>query len=304
MDSNAPALLIEILQQSVNGLALGGIYALISLGYTMVYGIVRLINFAHGEILMLGAYFGFFILSAFGVSPLTLVLAFAVAMLGSATLGVTIERLCYKPLRQAPRINALITSIGVSLLLQNGARVIPFIGPNPRQFPSPAVVNFDLGGVNLSSVNIIVMVISLALMAALIWLVDFTRTGKAMRAVSFDKGASALMGISVDNIVSVTFAVGSALGAAGGILYAIAYPQIDPYMGVMPGLKAFVAAVLGGIGSIPGAMVGGVLLGVAETFTKGFISSQLSDAVVFGILILILLIKPAGLFGKNIKEKV
>lgn len=302
----------QVIQQLVNGLALGGIYALIALGYTMVYGIVKLINFAHGEVLMVGAYAGYFILGALGtnaqgivtVTPLSLTAAFMGSMVFAALLGVGVERGFYKPLRSAPRINALITAIGISLFLQNFMKALPFVGPNPREFPHMSMGNLELGGIGIPNLKILVFGVSLALMAGLTWLVDFTKVGKAMRAVSFDKGAASLMGISVDRIISVTFAVGSALAAAGGMLYATSYPQIDPYMGLMPGLKAFVAAVLGGIGSIPGAMIGGVILGVAETLTKGFISTQLSDAVVFTILILVLLIKPTGIMGRNQKEKV
>ncbi|WP_028972571.1 branched-chain amino acid ABC transporter permease [Spirochaeta cellobiosiphila] len=297
-------LIREILQQMVNGLALGSIYALIALGYTMVYGIIMLINFAHGEILMLGAFYGYFILTWLGVSPLTLVIAFVVSMVLSAITGVIVERLFYKPLRNMPRINSLITAIGVSLFLQNGARVLPALGPNPRPFPTIDAKSHFIGGVGISDIQIMIIVISILLMFLLTWIVDHTKPGKAMRAVSYDQDASALMGISVNRTISITFAIGSALAAAAGILYALAYPQIDPYMGVMPGLKAFVAAVLGGIGSIPGAMIGGLVMGLAETFTKGFINSQLADAVVFGLLIVILLIKPTGIMGKNIKEKV
>jgi len=288
----------------VNGLTLGSIYALIALGYTMVYGIVKLINFAHGEVLMLGAFWAYFVLTWLGVTPLSLVIAFGVSMAMSAVTGIVIERFFYRPLRKMPRINSLITAIGVSLFLQNGARVLPVIGPNPRPFPTVKAISWNLGGVGISNIQLIIMVVSVLLMILLTWIVDFTKSGKAMRAVSFDKDASALMGISVNKTISNVFALGSALAAAAGILYAIAYPQVDPYMGLMPGLKAFVAAVLGGIGSIPGAMIGGLVMGVAETLTKGFINSQLADAVVFGLLIVILLIKPTGIMGKNLREKV
>ncbi|MDR1469852.1 MAG: branched-chain amino acid ABC transporter permease [Spirochaetaceae bacterium] len=293
-----------LVQQFVNGLSLGSIYALIALGYTMVYGIVLLINFAHGDILMVGAYIGYFTLTALGTSPWALAAAFALAMLFCAALGITIERFAYRPLRKAPRLNSLITAIAVSFILQNGARVIPFIGPNPRQFPQPTLRQFNLGFVSISNIQIIVIALSAALMLCLNYIVNFTKRGKAMRAVSFDLGASSLMGISVNGIISFTFALGSALGAAGGLLYACAYPLVSPTMGTMPGLKAFVAAVLGGIGSIPGAMLGGFILGLAETFTKGFISSQFSDAVSFSILIIILLVKPTGILGAKLRVKV
>ncbi len=294
----------EFFQQMVNGLALGSVYSLIALGYTMVYGIVKLINFAHGDILMLGAFGGFFILSAMGVTPLTMLLAFIVSMIACALVGIIIERTCYKPLRKAPKVNALITAIGVSIFLENGARVLPAIGPNSRQYPTFQNVNFNLFGVNISLVQVIVLSVSIILMVMLNYIVNNTKIGKGMRAASYDMDAALLMGIDVNKVISFTFAIGASLGAAAGVLFASSYPLIEPYMGIMPGLKAFVAAVLGGIGSIPGAMLGGVILGVAETLTKGFISSNLADAVAFGILIIILIIKPAGILGKNIREKV
>jgi len=294
-----------VLQQLINGISLGSIYALIALGYTMVYGIVLLINFAHGDILMLGAYAAFFILGAIGAGPVGMLLAFIVSMIICAVFGITIERLAYRPLRSAPRLNSLITAIAVSLILENGARVIPFIGPNPRQFPRPTVVNIKIAGeLSVSNIQIIVIVLSALLMLALNYIVNYTKRGKAMRAVSFDMQAASLMGISVNGIISFTFALGSVLAAAGGVLYASAYPQVNPLMGMMPGLKAFVAAVLGGIGSIPGAMLGGFILGIAETFTKGFISSQFSDAISFSILIIVLLIRPTGILGKKARVKV
>lgn len=294
----------EFFQQVVNGIALGSIYALLALGYTMVYGIIKLINFAHGDVLMLGAFSGYFILVKYGVRAETVILAFLVAMIVCAVIGVIIERLCYKPLRNAPRINALITAIGVSLLLENGARLLPLIGPDFRQFPMISHMNLQFGGVGISVIQIMVLVISVLLMVLLNYFVGYTKTGKAMRAVSFDRGAACLVGINVDRIISFTFAIGSALAAAAGLLYASAYPQIEPYMGIVPGLKAFIAAVLGGIGSIPGAMIGGFIMGIAETLTKGFISSQLADAIAFGILVIILVVKPSGIMGKNVSEKV
>jgi branched-chain amino acid transport system permease protein len=294
-----------VLQQLINGVSLGSIYALIALGYTMVYGIVLLINFAHGDILMLGAYAAFFVLGAVGAGPLGMLLAFLVSMLICASFGISIERLAYRPLRSAPRLNSLITAIAVSLILENGARVLPFIGPNPRQFPRPSVVNIKIAGaLSISNIQIIVIILSALLMLALNYIINFTKRGKAMKAVSFDQQAASLMGISVNKIISFTFALGSVLAAAGGVLYASAYPQVNPLMGMMPGLKAFVAAVLGGIGSVPGAMLGGFILGIAETFTKGFISSQFSDAISFSILIIVLLIRPAGILGKEARVKV
>jgi len=294
-----------VLQQLINGISLGSIYALIALGYTMVYGIVKLINFAHGDILMVGAYSAFFVLGAIGAGPAGMLLAFVISMFVCALFGLTIERLAYRPLRRAPRLNSLITAIAVSLILENGARVLPFIGPNPRQFPRPAVVNIQLGSnLQISNIQVIVIILSALLMLALNYVVNYTKRGKAMRAVSFDLQAASLMGISANRIIAFTFVMGSVLAAAGGVLYASAYPQINPYMGMMPGLKAFVAAVLGGIGSIPGAMLGGFILGIAETFTKGFISSQFSDAISFSILIVVLMIRPAGILGTNYRVKV
>ncbi|MDR1748513.1 MAG: branched-chain amino acid ABC transporter permease [Spirochaetaceae bacterium] len=292
------------LQQLINGLSLGSIYALIALGYTMVYGIVMLINFAHGDILMVGAYAGYFVLKWFGVSSLSLVFAFLFAMLICGTLGVLIERFAYRPLRGAPRLNSLITAIAVSLILQNGARVLPFIGPNPRQFPMLAASSISFGLFSISNIQIIVIISSAVLMLALNYIINYTKRGKAMRAVSYDMQAASLMGISVNRTISFTFALGSVLAAAGGVLFACAYPQVSPTMGTMPGLKAFVAAVLGGIGSVPGAMLGGFILGIAETMTKGFLSSQYADAISFSILIVILLVKPTGIMGKKIRVKV
>ncbi|MDR1239194.1 MAG: branched-chain amino acid ABC transporter permease [Treponema sp.] len=291
-------------QQLINGVSLGSIYALIALGYTMVYGIVKLINFAHGDVLMVGAYAGYFVLTRLGVSPPTLVFAFLFSMILCALLGMGVERFAYRPLRNSPRLNSLITAIAVSLILQNGARVLPFIGPNPRQFPQPAVANISLGSFLVSNIQITVIALSAFLMLILSFLINYTKRGKAMRAVSFDLQAASLMGISVDGVISFTFALGSILAAAGGMLYAFAYPQISPTMGTMPGLKAFVAAVFGGIGSVPGAMLGGVILGVAETLTKGYISSQYADAISFSILIIILLVKPSGLLGGKTRIKV
>ncbi|MCL2473049.1 MAG: branched-chain amino acid ABC transporter permease [Treponema sp.] len=293
------------LQQLINGISLGSIYALLALGYTMVYGIVLLINFAHGDILMIGAYAAFFVLGAIGSGPMGMFFAFVVAMIICAIFGLAIERFAYRPLRQAPRLNSLITAIAVSLILENGARVLPFIGPNPRQFPHPDMTNIHLGeGLQISNIQLIVIVFSALLMVALNYIVNHTKRGKAMRAVSFDQQAASLMGISVNNTIAFTFALGSILAAAGGVLYALAYPQVNPLMGMMPGLKAFVAAVLGGIGSIPGAMLGGFILGIAEALTKGFISSQYSDAISFSILIVVLLIKPTGILGRKYRVKV
>ena len=293
-----------IIQQLLNGISLGSIYALIALGYTMVYGIVKLINFAHGDVLMVGAYAGYFVMMGMGASPLSMMLAFLFSMLVCAILAGLMERFAYRPLRDAPRLNSLITAIAVSLILQNGARVLPFIGPNPRQYPAIETVNISLGAFSISNIQLIVIISSAVLMVVLSYIINYTKTGKAMRSVSYDTKAASLMGISVNKTIVFTFALGAVLAAAGGILYASAYPQIDPVMGTMPGLKAFVAAVLGGIGSVPGAMLGGYILGIAETLTKGFISSQFADAISFSLLIIILLVKPTGIMGKKIREKV
>jgi branched-chain amino acid transport system permease protein len=292
-------------QQLINGISLGSIYALIALGYTMVYGIVLIINFAHGDILMIGAYVAFFVLSAIGAGPVGMFIAFVIAMASCAFFGLSIERFAYRPLRQAPRLNSLITAIAVSLILQNGMRVIPFVGPNPRQFPGPVMFNIQLAGdLRISNIQLIVIVLSALLMLALNYVVNYTKRGKAMQAVSFDQKAASLMGISVNGTIAFTFLLGSILAAAGGVLFASAYPQVNPTMGMMPGLKAFIAAVLGGIGSIPGAMLGGFILGISESLTNGFISSLYSDAITFSILILVLMIKPTGILGKKYRIKV
>jgi len=299
------------LKQLVKGLSLGSIYALIALGYTMVYGIVKLINFAHGDVMMVGAYTGYFVLRAMGATPLGLAVAFIAAMVVCSLLSLLIERCAYRPLRNAPRLNSLITAIAVELILQNTMRVLPFVGPDPRQFPTMATKVFTLntasfpnGIISISNIQLVVIISSAVLMVVLNYVINYTKTGKAMRAVSYDMGAASLMGISVNRTIAFTFVIGSILAGAGGVLYATAYPQIDPVMGYIPGLKAFVAAVLGGIGSVPGAMLGGVILGIAETMTKAYLSSQYADAISYCILIVILLVKPAGLLGKKTNIKV
>ena len=290
--------------QFINGLQIGSIYALIALGYTMVYGIVKLIYFAHGDVLMISAYFLLLLLTKAGVPFLA---AVPIAMLLAALLGVSIERVAYKPLRQASRLSALITAIGVSLLLQNVAMIL--FSSNARSFPLVAQ-NFptiSLGPAILSTVSIFSILSAILLMIILQLFIKKTRTGKAMIAVSEDMKAAQLMGINVDHTISITFAIGSALAAFAAALYLVSYPQVTPYMGAMPGIKAFIAAVLGGIGNIPGAMIGGLLLGILETLTKAFIPSaysQLADGVVFVVLAAVLLFKPTGLLGKNLREKV
>ena len=288
------------LNQLINGLQIGSIYALIALGYTMVYGIVKLINFAHGDIIMVGAYAALLSMTSLGLPfPLAVVISMAVCIV----VGVVIERVAYKPLRSSPRISSLITAIGVSLFLQNLAQTI--FSATPKPFPTIfTVAPISVGSLNISFTTLLTIVLSLLLMALLQFVVRSTRTGKAMRAVSEDTGAAQLMGINVNTTISITFAIGCALAAIGAVLYCIAYPRVQPTMGSLPGLKAFIAAVLGGIGIIPGAMLGGLIMGVAESLTKGYISSSLADAVVYGILIIVLLVKPAGLLGKKTSEKV
>ena len=298
----------EFLQQLVNGITWGSVYALIALGYTMVYGILRLINFAHGDIYMLGAYFAYYVARFTGAAqdpnPAKALVVLLASMLGCAVVGVIIERAAYKPVRKSSRLSALITAIGVSLLLENGGLLI--FGANPKFFPQliPSK-NIALGmGVQISNQQVIVLLVSVTLMFALRFIVLSTRTGKAMRAVSHNHTAAALMGISVDRIITFTFALGSMLAAAAGVLVALQNPRIDPLMGIMPGLKAFVAAVLGGIGNIPGAVVGGLVMGVAEVMVVGYLSPTWRDAIAFVLLIVILLVKPAGILGKNTTEKV
>lgn len=307
----------QITQQLLNALVLGSIYALIALGYTMVYGIVRLINFAHGDVLMLGAFAGYFSLSSFGDPKYGLIFAFLISMVVAAFIGMGIEKAAYKPLRNAPKINVLITAIGVSIIIENAAKAIPrigpfeFIGSNYKAFPTPTWMNenilekyFHYTKLTVTWTDIVVIGLVIILTTLLVLIIKKTRMGKAMRAVSQDANAARLMGINVNNVISFTFALGAALAAAAGILYACKFPQLGAYMGMTPGLKAFVAAVLGGIGSVPGAVIGGFVIAFAETLTKGFISTQLANAVSFLILILILIFKPGGIMGKNLSEKV
>lgn len=290
----------QFCQQLINGISLGSIYALIALGYTMIYGIIKLINFAHGDIYMIGAYFGFFATTQLGVGFIP---AIIIAMAGAAVVGIIIERIAYRPMRNAPRIAILITAIGVSFLLEYG--MILFVSPQPRTFPAvftPTV--YHMGPLVANSQQLVILISAIILMVTLSYIVNSTKAGKAMRAVSFDADAARLMGINIDKVISMTFALGSALAAAGGVLVGVYYNSIDPLMGMMPGLKAFVAAVFGGIGIIPGAMIGGFGIGLIETLVSGYGSSMYKDAVVFAILILVLIFKPAGLLGKNTREKV
>jgi branched-chain amino acid transport system permease protein len=291
---------MEWLQQLINGISLGSIYALIALGYTMVYGIIKLINFAHGEIFMIGAFIGYFSIAGWGLSFIP---ALLLSMASCAIIGVVIERIAYKRLRNATRIAALITAIGVSLLIQNG--VIYMRGAQPEAYPAVlANKSFSIFGAQISSQSMLILSVTVVLMVILQFIVHKTKIGKAMRAVSYDTEAAQLMGINVNNTISATFAIGSALAGAAGVIFGIYYTKIDPLMGIIPGLKAFVAAVLGGIGIIPGAMAGGLVLGVVETFVSALGFSLWRDAAAFVILILILIFKPSGLFGKNTREKV
>jgi len=300
-DSEGVRFLTQFLQQFINGISLGSIYALIALGYTMVYGIIKLINFAHGDIYMLGAYIGYACITFLGLGFMP---SLIISMVACAVLGILIEKIAYKPLRNATRIAVLITAIGVSLFLEYGTMAI--VGPTTRAFP-PIFSNttFEIiDGVVINTTQIYILIVTFLLMVLLQYVVRRTKMGKAMRAVSTDQDAARLMGINVDRTISFTFAIGSALAGAAGILVGIYYNSIEPLMGMVPGVKAFVAAVLGGIGVIPGAMLGGFSIGIIETFVSGYGSSLYKDAAAYAILILVLLIKPSGLLGKNIREKV
>jgi branched-chain amino acid transport system permease protein len=295
------------LQQLINGLSLGAIYALIALGYTMVYGVLRLINFAHGDVYMLGAFAGYFLANALNLDANPSVLWAIVVTMGSmaicAVIGILIERLAYRPVRHHSRLTSLITAIGVSLLLEYGGQVV--FGATPRFFPQMIrSQTYAVGNVQITNQNLLIVLVAIAVMFALEFIVHRTRIGKAMRATSYNLSVAKLMGINTDLVIAFTFALGSALAAAGGVMVALAIPRIDPLMGLMTGLKAFVAAVLGGIGNIPGAMLGGLLIGLTETWLSATAYSTYRDAVVFGILILILIVRPAGILGTSVTEKV
>ena len=286
----------------INGISLGSVYAIIALGYTMVYGIAKMLNFAHGDVIMIGAYVSYCATTYMGLNP---ILSVVIAMVVCTALGILIEGLAYKPLRKAPALAVLITAIGVSYFLQNSALLI--WGSAPKNFSS--IVKFDSvslagGKLIITSESIVTVIACIVIMIALTLFIKKSKMGKAMRAVSEDKGAAELMGINVNLTISVTFAIGSALAAVAGVLLCSAYPILIPTTGSMPGIKAFTAAVFGGIGSIPGAMLGGILLGIIEIFGRAYISSELADAIVFAVLIIVLLVKPTGLLGKKINEKV
>ncbi len=287
----------------INGISLGSVYALIALGYTMVYGIAKMLNFAHGDVIMVGSFACYTVCSTMGMHPLIGVL---VSIVVCTVLGIVIEKIAYKPLRMAASpLAVLITAIGVSYLLQNVALLV--FGANAKSFTS--VVNIESiklagGQIVINGVTIVTIVTCIVIMLALMLFINKTKLGQAMLAVSEDKGAAQLMGINVNGTISLTFAIGSALAAIAGVLLCSAYPSLTPYTGSMPGIKAFVAAVFGGIGSIPGAFIGGILLGVIQIFSQAYISSQMADAIVFAVLIIVLLVKPTGLLGKNIQEKV
>ena len=293
---------MDVLSNLFNGLSLGSVYAIIALGYTMVYGIAKMLNFAHGDVIMVGAYICFCAMNYLGLNA---ILSVVLSVIVCTVLGIVIEGIAYKPLRDAPSLSVLITAIGVSYFLQNAALLI--WTSNPKSFTSvvslPALTLFD-GELVISATTIVTVLVCLIIMVVLTLFINKTKIGKAMRACSEDRDAARLMGINVNRTISITFAIGSGLAAIAGVLMCSAYPTLMPTTGSMPGIKAFTAAVFGGIGSIPGALIGGLLLGIIEIFAKAYIGTQFSDAIVFGVLIVVLLIKPTGILGKNVQEKV
>ena len=293
---------MEFLSYLISGISLGSVYAIIALGYTMVYGIAKMLNFAHGDIIMVGAYISFCVTNYLGLPAIVSVV---ISMAVCTVLGIVIEGLAYKPLRGAPSLAVLITAIGVSYFLQNAAQLIwSSSAKNFSSIVTFAPIRLFDGKLVVTGEVLVTVLVSVVVMFALTWFTGSTRTGKAMRAVSEDRDAAQLMGINVNRTISTTFAIGSALAAVAGVLLCSTVPTLQPTTGSMPGIRAFTAAVLGGIGSIPGAMLGGILIGIIETFAKAYISTQFSDAVVFSVLIIILLVKPAGLLGKQVQEKV
>lgn len=286
----------------ISGISLGSVYALIALGYTMVYGIAKMLNFAHGDVIMIGAYISFTVMTTMGMNSW---IGMILAVILCTLLGITIEKIAYKPLRNASPLAVLITAIGVSYFLQNVALLI--FGANTKSFTSVVTIpDLSLAGGRLliSGETVVTIVLCILIMSLMTLFIKKSKIGRAMNAVAEDKGAAQLMGINVDKTISITFAIGSALAAVAGVLLCSAYPALTPYTGAMPGIKAFVAAVFGGIGSVPGALIGGILLGVIENLSKAYISSQLSDAIVFAVLIIVLLVKPTGILGKKMYEKV
>ena len=294
--------MVTFLTHLINGISLGSVYAIIALGYTMVYGIAKMLNFAHGDVIMVGAYMCFFAITSFSLPPAAGIL---LAMAVCTVLGIVIERLAYKPLRQAPSLAVLITAIGVSYFLQNGAQLL--WGTNNKMFPTflngDAISLLD-GRLRIGVTTLVNVVVCIIIMVCLTWFTSRTKMGKAMRACSENKDAAQLMGINVNATISTTFAIGSALAAIAGVLLCSSYPVLQPTTGSMPGIKAFTAAVFGGIGSIPGAFLGGILLGVIEAMAKAYISTDLANSIVFAVLIIVLLVRPAGLLGKYVPEKV
>jgi branched-chain amino acid transport system permease protein len=289
-----------LLQQAVNGLQLGAVYALIALGYTMVYGVLRLINFAHGDIFMFGAFTAYYLISRWQVP---LILVFPITMMVTALLGFLIEKIAYKPLRKAPKISVLITAVGVSLFLEYFLSLNSLFTPNYIGFPRPfEITGYDLTLFTVTNIQVIIFLATTVSLILLYGLIYFSKYGRAMRALAHDREAASLMGVPVDGIISFTFIIGAALAGLGGILFAFAYPQINVFMGIMPGIKSFIAAVLGGIGIIHGAVVGGLIIGLSEVLISAFVSSSLRDGFIFIILFLVLLLKPSGIFGKRVDK--